>query len=284
MPTPHPLELRAGELRLALRPDLGGAIAGLWLGDLPVMRHADPAALSSVSDCASFPLVPYSNRLGYRRFDWLGRHHTTAPNVPDMPHSLHGVGWQRAWQVLSHGEREAVLGYEHTPDEHWPFAFSVQQRFVLAPETLRVEMTLRNDAPHPAPAGLGWHPYFPRRTRSRLHAEIRERWEADATKLPTRRVAQPGIDADLGHLDFDHCFDGWTGAVRIRDEKLALALSSSLQRLVVYTPPHELFFAVEPVSHVNNAIHMAEPTQHGLITLVPGASASAWMQLQIAKV
>jgi aldose 1-epimerase len=284
MTTTTVLELSAGALKLALRPDLGGAIAGLWLGELPVMRPADPSAVSSVRQCASYPLVPYSNRVGYRRFEWLGRPYTTADNFPGSPHSMHGVAWQRPWEVVSQGAAEAVLAYRHQPDEHWPFAFSVEQRFMLVPDALRIEMALRNEASQPAPAGLGWHPYFPKRQRSRLHAEIRERWEADATKLPTRRVAQPGIDADVAHLDFDHCFEGWTGPVRIRDEKLSLALTSSLQRLVVFTPPHDPYFAVEPVSHVNNAINMAEPAQHGLVSLAPGERLEAWMQLQIAKV
>lgn len=276
-----PLELTAGDLRLSLRPDLGGAIAGLWLAELPVMRPVDPMAVDSVRDCASFPLLPYSNRIGFRRFHWLGQAYTLAPNFPDTPHVLHGIAWQRAWTVSAQGRDEAVLAYRHLPDEHWPFAFSVQQRFVLQPQVLRVEMTVHNDAPHAAPMGLGWHPYFPKRLRSRLHAEIGERWEAEATQLPTRRVAQPGIDADVAHLDFDHCFDGWAGAARIRDEKLSLSLTSSLRRLVVYTPPAEPFFAVEPVSHVNNAINMAEPMQYGLISLEPGESTAAWMQLQI---
>jgi aldose 1-epimerase len=279
-----PIDMHAGELRLALRPDLGGSIAGLWLGELPVMRCADPAAMASARDSASYPLVPYSNRLGYRRFQWQGQTHTTAANFPDMPHSLHGVAWQRAWTVVSQGDGEAVLGYEHQPDADWPFAFSVHQRFQLSPQALRVEMEVRNEAPHPAPVGLGWHPYFPKRQRSRLHVEISERWEAGDTKLPTRRVPQPGIDADVAHLDFDHCFDGWTGAARIRDEQLSLRLSASLDRLVVYTPPHEAFFAVEPVSHVNNAINMAEPVQHGLRVVAPGQSTSAWMELQVARV
>jgi aldose 1-epimerase len=279
-----PIDMHAGELRLALRPDLGGSIAGLWLGELPVMRCADPATLASARESASYPLVPYSNRLGYRRFQWQGQAYTTAANFPDMPHSLHGVAWQRPWTVVSQAYGEAVLGYEHQPDADWPFAFSVHQRFQLSAQALRVEMEVRNEAPHPAPVGLGWHPYFPKRQRSRLHVEISERWEAGDTKLPTRRVPQPGIDADVAHLDFDHCFDGWTGAARIRDEQLSLRLSASLDRLVVYTPPHEAFFAVEPVSHVNNAINMAEPVQHGLRVVAPGQSTSAWMELQVARV
>lgn len=278
------IDLQHGALKLALRPDLGGCIAGLWRDTLPVLREADPQTLAQVGQSACFPLVPYSNRVGYRHFHWQGRRYDTVPNFPDSPHSLHGVGWHRPWTVLSRDEHEVVLALQHAPDADWPFAFEVQQRIVLGTDSLRMEMSLRNDAPHPAPAGLGWHPYFPKRSRSRLHAEIRERWEADAVKLPTRRVAQPGIDADVSHLDFDHCFDGWTGAVRIRDEKLSLALSSSLDRLVLYTPPHEPFFAVEPVSHVNNAMNMAEPAHHGWRALAPAESISAWMQLQIALV
>src|SRR5512145_993009 len=93
------VELRAGELRLALRPDLGGSIAGLWLGDLPVLRSVEPAALTVPRAGACFPLAPYSNRLGYRRLRWQGRDHTTAPNFePGYPHSLHGSAWLKPWQ------------------------------------------------------------------------------------------------------------------------------------------------------------------------------------------
>jgi hypothetical protein len=66
--------------------------------------------------------------------------------------------------------------------------------------------------------------------------ELSDRWESDATGLPTRKVPQPGIDGDVAHLAFDHCFEGWRGAARIRDEKLSLKLSSSLPYLVVFTP------------------------------------------------
>ena len=60
----NPLELRAGPLRLALRPDLGGSIAGLWHGDTPVLRSVEPAALAAPRKSACFPLVPYSEPPG----------------------------------------------------------------------------------------------------------------------------------------------------------------------------------------------------------------------------
>jgi aldose 1-epimerase len=53
---------------------------------------------------------------------------------------------------------------------------------------------------------------------------------------------------------------------------------------VVYTPPLKDIYCVEPVSHVSNAIHMAEPARHGLRTLQPGETFEAWMRIDVATV
>ncbi|MCE2658586.1 MAG: aldose 1-epimerase [Rubrivivax sp.] len=281
---PHALELRAGELRLAVRPDLGGCLAGLWLGELPVLLSAEPLSMASVRPSASYPLVPYSNRIGYAHFRWHGHDVRTRPNFGSSPHSVHGVGWQRPWQVDEATDTQVRLSLDHRPDADWPFAFSCEQRISLSADVLRLDMSITNTDTRTQPAGLGWHPYFGKRARSRLHAEVSQRWESDAsTELPTRRVAQSGIDGDIAHLAFDHCFEGWTGAARIRDEKLSLRLTSSLPYLVVYTPQTKPYFCVEPVSHVSNAHQMAEPLAHGLRELQPGERFSAWMELAVHR-
>lgn len=276
-------ELQAGALRLALRPDLGGVIAGLWFDTLPVMRSTEPGGLERARLAACYPLVPYSNRLGHRRFTWKGRSYETRDNAGSGLHSLHGVGWQRAWLVAEAAADRAVLELTHPADGDWPFAFHAVQTFELAPDALKVSMTVTNIDARIAPMGLGWHPYFPKRERSRIHLEVAARWEADASELPVRSVVQPGVDADVAVLDFDNCFDGWRGEARVRDERLSLRLSSSLDRAVIYTPRDKPYFCVEPVSHVSNAIHMAEPARHGLVTLQPTQSMSAWMRLAIAR-
>jgi aldose 1-epimerase len=277
------VELRAGALRLALRPDLGGSIAGLWHEAEPVLRSTEPATLASAHASACYPLVPYSNRLGYRRFRWKGEDHTTEPNFEASPHSLHGVGWRRAWAVAAAATDAATLRYRHEPDADWPFGFEAEQRFELTPQGLQARLGIRNLAPIEQPVGLGWHPYLPKRARSRLHLEATGRWEADPTLLPVRRVACSGIDGDVAPMDWDTGFDGWRGAARIRDELFALRLTSSLDRLVVFTPPLKPYFCIEPVSHVTNAIHMAEPLQHGLRVLAPGQVFDAWMRLEVAR-
>ena len=275
-------ELHAGALRLALRPDLGGCIAGLWHGDTPVLRSVEPAALTTSRTSACYPLLPYSNRLAYRKVRWKGRDYTTQANFDDNPHSVHGVGWLRPWEIVSSSVLEVVLRYRHEADADWPFAFEASQYFTLTPQSMSVQMVFTNSAEVAQPVGLGWHPYFPKRARSRLHIELSDRWDSDATQLPTRKVAQPGIDSDVSHLAFDNCFDGWSGPARIRDEKFSLQLGSSLDHLVVFTPQDRDYFCVEPVSHVSNAIHMADPAAHGLRSLAPGETFEAWMKLDIA--
>jgi aldose 1-epimerase len=285
------LILSTGALRLALRPDLGGAIAGLWWadahGELPVMRSSEPAELAAARAAASYPLVPYSNRVGLRRFRWHGRDFSTAPNFDDNPHSVHGVGWLRPWQVVSssqgQGASEAELRYVHAPDAHWPFAFDSRQRFELTGNALTLRLSVINTDTRSQPVGLGWHPYFPKRTRSHLHAQVSGRWDPDASGLPERHVPQAGISGDVANLAYDHCFDGWNGTAQLRDERLSLTLTSSFSRLVVYTPATKPYWCVEPVSHVSNAIQMADPARQGLVDLAPGATHEGWMTLQVAS-
>lgn len=281
----HPgFELRAGALRLALRPDLGGCVAGLWHRDTPILRSTEPGALAASRASACYPLLPYSNRLGYRKFRWKGHDYTTAPNFDDSPHSLHGVGWRRAWKITSTSMLDVALELRHQPDADWPFPFEARQFFTLSPTGLHVELQFTNVADVAQPVGLGWHPYFVKRSRSRLHVELSHRWDSDAVLLPVRRVSQSGIDSDIAHLDFDHCFDGWHAPARIRDEKVSVQLGASLHHLVVFTPRDKDYFCVEPVSHVNNAIHMADPLAHGLRSVAAGETVGAWMQLDIAVV
>ena len=282
MTAPQGLELRQGALRLALRPDLGCAVAGLWLDDLPVLRSCEPAALSHVRDAGLFVLLPYSNRIGECQFQWRGRRYTTTPNVPDEPHSRHGVGWMHPWQVTQQEGNRVTLALTHPSDAHWPFAFHAEQTFELSETFLRITLAVANIDAREMPTGLGWHPFFVRRARSRVHLELTHRWEAGADKLPTHRVAQNALDADVAALDLDNCFDGWQGPARIRDEKLSLRLTSSLSHAVVYTPSHRDFFCVEPVSHVNNAVRSDDPVGQGVIALASGETTQAWMQLDVA--
>jgi aldose 1-epimerase len=196
------------------------------------------------------------------------------------------VGWQRPWEVLEADAQFALLSYEHKPDSAWPFAFDTSQAFRLHDGELELTLSITNQSAQAAPVGLGWHPYFVKRAGSHLTFEAQGRWEMGADKLPTQRLPSPGLDVDCAALDVDHCFDGWRGEAQLCDERLRIRVASSLSRLVVFTHPSRNFVAIEPVSHVNNAVNLVERAglsaeDLGLRVLQPGESMSASMSIRV---
>lgn len=280
-PTPHVCSLRSGRLRLSARADLGGCLAGLWHADTPVLRSTEAALLTSPRQSACFPLLPYSNRLSHRQLSWNGQQHTLRPNFEGSPHTLHGVGWLRAWAVLEHAGDKLRLGYDHTPDDDWPFAFRAEQHIHLTPESLHMTLDLHNTAHQTQPVGLGWHPYFPKRDAAHLLLTAAHRWENDSLHLPSHTSSCNGLNAAVDTLSLDHCFDGWDGTAQIADGTFSLRLRSNLSRVVVFTPAGQTFFCVEPVSHVNNALQMANPMAHGMAALAPGQHLRAQFTLGV---
>ena len=74
------IRLQAGELACEIEPSLGGCIAGLWLGDLPVLRSTPAARLTSSRQAGSYPLVPFSNRIAGAQLVWQGTAHPLVRN------------------------------------------------------------------------------------------------------------------------------------------------------------------------------------------------------------
>jgi aldose 1-epimerase len=162
------IELQAGRLRCELHPELGGCIAGLWLDGKPVLRSTPAKDLASSRLSGCYPLVPFSNRIAHASLVWQGTDHPLVRNNGDEPHAIHGVGWQRPWAVLDEDASTAMLAYEHRPDNAWPFAFDCSHTYRIKPGGLEMTLAITNQSAAPAPAGLGWHPYFTKRPGSRI--------------------------------------------------------------------------------------------------------------------
>ncbi len=286
------VQLRSGALRCDLKPELGGCIAGLWLsdaqGEVPVLRSTPAPALNAVRQAGSFPLVPFSNRVAHASLQWAGTSHPLVQFRADEPHAIHGVGWQRPWTVLEQQADFALLAFEHAADEAWPFAFDSSQAFRLTGDTLELSLSITNQSAVAAPVGLGWHPCFVKRAGGHIAFAAQGRWEMGPDKLPTHRTASTGLDTDLVTLSVDHCFDGWGGVVELRDALLRVRINANLSRLVVYTGPALEVVAIEPVSHVNNAVNLVESGHAagldlGVRVLQPGESLSADMSIHVER-
>jgi aldose 1-epimerase len=281
-----PLTLRHGALRCDICPELGGSVAGLWLHDIPVLRSTPGVELTSVRQSGSYPLVPFSNRIGYGQLQWSGTSHPLVKNFDPEPHTIHGLGWERPWAVLESRENYALLSLEHRADAAWPFDFDCSQVFKLDDGALDMSLSITNQSQAAAPVGLGWHPYFVKRADARVQFASTGRWEMAADKLPTHREPNAGLSQPTADLTVDHCFDGWAGSFVLHDSVMHVTVSSALSRLVVFTTPERDNIAVEPVSHVNNALALMASTgasaeSLGVVVLQPGESFSCSMRIAV---
>ena len=280
------ITLKTQHLQCDIRPDLGGCIAGLWHHNTPVLRSTKGDDLQTVRQCASFPMVPYSNRQAFAQMQWQGQAHALTPNFDPEPHAIHGAGWDRPWQVTSSTATQVILQLQHTPDVRWPFAFEATQTIALQDDALSLQMSVTNKSEGDAPVGLGWHPYFAKHSPDHIAFATQGRWEMSADKLPTSRLPNAGLTQDCADLSVDHCFDGWSGALALQNARFHIDVTSDLPYLVVFTRPDRDNIAIEPVSHVNNALNLlaagtATADALGVRVLHSGETFSAHMQIQV---
>lgn len=279
------IAIKSSQIRLHLRPDLGACIEGMWLGELPVLRSSAAGSLTNVRLSACYPLIPFSNRVAHAQLVWNGTSHPLVKNIAGEEHSIHGVGWQRAWEVLELTENFCMLSLEHAADKSWPFAFDASQTFRLQANVLEMTMSITNQSPHAAPVGLGWHPYFIKRAQSHLSFEAKGIWQMGSDKLPTDLQSSGGLNQVCDSLAVDNCFEGWNGKTLLRDEVMHVEIESDMRRLVVFTAPEKNFIAIEPVSHTNNAMNagnLKESAERGVVTLAPGQSWQVSMQIAVS--
>jgi aldose 1-epimerase len=273
--------IEKGAARLVLAPEVGGAIAAFTIAGRDLLRPMAAGATDALLT-ASFPLVPFCNRIPNGRFVFEGREVVLPPNLGDHPHALHGQGWRGVWTVEKAEAGEALLSYEHAPGD-WPWAYRAEQRFVLSETGFRAELTVTNTGDTPMPAGLGFHPYFPAREGEALTAANDGVWMIDANALATEHHAGvwgPDWAAGVGvagHQLIDHCYTGWNQRAVLSapgQPDTVITASSECRWLHVYVPPGDGYLCVEPCASRPNPFGDGET---GMVTLQPGESRSIWM-------
>jgi aldose 1-epimerase len=279
------LRLSAGDSILDLNPDVGGAICRFIHKGADVMRPT-PAGEKQVLQTASFPLVPFCNRIRNGTFVVEGHRVQMPGNLGDSPHTLHGHGWLKPWQVSDHSGSRAVLTYRHVPDS-WPWEYEATLVYDLRPGAFRATLSVHNLAPGTMPAGLGFHPYFNLSNQTRLKAAVDGVWLSDDEHLP-RNWHAGVLRKDWSHGDMvrhdvliDNCYTGFHGKAEIYEgERLTHTLRASpdCKWLHIYVPPGESFFCAEPVDHMPDPFN--QPNS-GLKCLKSGASDTVWMDLQV---
>ena len=278
------ISLMAGSAVCQLLPEQGGALANWHIGDQAMLRTASSKAIAANEPLgmASFPLVPYSNRIAHAAFEWAGQPYRLSRNFAPESHAIHGVGWQLPWQAVEVSENHALLTLDFGGSDYWPWSFKASQEITLHAHALDIKLKAKNQMEMPVPLAFGHHPYFDQVGAS-LKFSASKIWMSSPDALPSHSVDLAGqydfsTIVPVAKRDVDHCYIGWDGAAHIRWEGrkygLEIMASPELSAAVVYIPLDGDAFCFEPVPHINNALNMGG-TQSAMPVIAPGAEYAA---------
>ncbi|MBX3080442.1 MAG: aldose epimerase [Anaerolineae bacterium] len=279
--------------QVGILPETGGAIAYARVrhGDrwLDFMRPTAEADYGKVSLTASFPLVPWSNRLRDARFSFLGNTYQLEPTSKDGT-AIHGVGRYHAWQVERASSTEIVLNLTSRTLEkvNFPFAFTSRLIYSLVDRSFVLDTAVRNESESAFPAGFGHHPYFQRVLLDPSDAVALElpythyfELEDDlAYRAPILRPERLDFNElrPLGDQVYDDCLTGHLPGKAIRfvypTSGTAIDFGADEQFVcaILYAPEGKSFFAVEPVTNTNDGFNLFDQgvPGTGVFILQPG--------------
>jgi aldose 1-epimerase len=274
------LVITCGDSEARLFPQTGGAIGHWRWKGVDIFRPAPGG--TDIATMASFPMLPYANRLGNAELPGFG---CLTPNAAPERHGLHGIGWQRPWTVTVAAPDRAELTLRHGADGHWPFDFLAVMRFSLESDQLITALTLTNLDAKPMPAGAGFHPYFPIDADTCFDSDWRGVWEIGDDLLPTRHhpVMKPAPRLALG-WSVNNCFTGWgrVASLTYAEHRVTVRAGRECSYLQCYQPgAAHPYIALEPVSHAPNAHQMRASASHGLRELGAGMSFTISMTISV---
>jgi aldose 1-epimerase len=153
--------------QVGIMPETGSAITfgrvwhgGQWLDLLRLTAESD---YGNASNCSSFIMLPWANRLRDARFRYEDEEYKLESSSADGT-AIHGTVRRLPWRVASAEPTRVVTTFHAIDYEgiNFPFLFSAQAEFRLDGADFILVLTLKNEDAQPFPAGFGHHPYFVR--------------------------------------------------------------------------------------------------------------------------
>lgn len=292
-----------GSLRLSVLPEAGASVVALearfddvWR---PLLRPTPAEAIATLnpSPMASFTLAPWQNRIPDARFRFAGVEHVLRANTPEG-YAMHGDVRRRPWQVAQRSLDRLCCTFDardHS-DFNFPVPIAAAITYAIEANCCRTDLSLTNLGDIAMPMGFGFHPYFNRAFGAQGHddAELRLTVAGVYPPLPGGPLGAlaPSHDfstgSPIGQRDINDCFGGWTGDAEIAypsaGVRLRLIADPALRHLILYTPPGQPYFAVEPITHATNGFNLLAVGQAGtgVTVLEPGASLCAGFELRFS--
>ncbi len=267
-------KISSDAMTLEVLPGLGASILNLRAASgRPVLREVALADVRTSSQCASFVLLPFSNRIRDARFTFQGQEVQLQANTT-AGLAQHGDVRNRPWTVTRASDSHLVCTFDSRDfdDMNWPWAFTALMEYRLHGPHLDITVTLTNSDTRDMPAGMGLHPYFERLQDGidpTLSFDAPLTYDTDERSLTVggAREVRPGEDyrapAHIGERQIDRTFTAWDGVARLewsgagRPARAVVQTADNVySHLVVFTAP-DGNLALEPVSHATDAFNLA---------------------------
>jgi len=297
-PTLHTIENEYWQV--GILPEMGASVVFGRVrkdtGWLDILRPTDPADYENPSRCASFILIPWSNRIKDAKFRFQGRDYTLEVNNADG-HAIHGDTRHRPWQVEIAGQERIGLTFNSTAhmSVNFPWQFAATAEYWLDGPDFVMGLSLRNIDDEPFPGGFGQHPYFVRTDDVTLQLPVDHVYEMNGA-IPVREAGPVTPELDFrtprrlrDAPPLDDLYRGRQGDQPVRimypAQGVEIAISSDpiYEHLIAYAPAGQPFFAVEPVTNANDGFNLFERgiAGTGVFVLEPGAERRGLIRLRL---
>ena len=284
--------IAAGRLQAEIAPGIGGSLASLTFDGRPVFRSLSEAdrRAGNVIGVASFPMIPFANRIAGNAFTFEGRTYRFEANNPPEVFHVHGTAWKRDWQVERHSEGEVAIALEVL--EEGSFSYRAEQVFRLAETGLQLTTTVTNLGPDRMPFGFGHHPWFER------DDDVTLEFNASSFSLnePEYVIGQlVGMVPELSYAEprglpeYWRCtnYGGWDGLATIRFPSRGIGLrirgDAVFRNLMFLAVPDMPVFCVEPQTNASGAFSrpggFGDPRDN-VVVLGPGEQMSGTLSFE----
>lgn len=145
------IEISAGDLTLKVS-EVGAALAEVWLGQTQIVGRPD--VYSGVV------LYPWPNRITDGIWHWQGRTLQLPLNDSEQDSALHGLVFDKKFEVLQKKETSVCLNYELESSVGFPFRSRISASYAIVANAIEAKIEVANLGGDQLPFAIGIHPYF----------------------------------------------------------------------------------------------------------------------------
>jgi len=294
-------QLQNKHWQVGILPQTGASVAygrvrygGVWVD---VMRPTAEKDYDNSSLCASFLMVPWSNRIRDGQFRFNGTNYQLG-NLKSDGTAMHGDVRSREWTIEYADEREIRLSINSTEQQNvnFPFHFKAEVEYKLDEANFVTTLKLKSLDERDFPAGFGFHPYFVRGDNVQVKIPCDMNYEMKHA-LPTTGIPQALPDEldfrELRALDereiddvFTSRIDNQHAQIVYPDWNLQLNYHADdrFKHFILFTPIDKPFFALEPITNANDGFNLYDRgiAETGVFLLKPNQEkqGTTWLKIK----